>query len=91
MYTPATIKWIPLELLVLEYCVKNTELTYKEIGQKLKVSKKSVEGHRDAIFKKLGVHSKAELVKYAIQNGLVSLEVNLENGKKFFSDGEIEL
>jgi DNA-binding NarL/FixJ family response regulator len=46
----------------------------KEIGFHLNLSAKTVESHRWKIMNKLGVHSVAELTKYAIREGLTSLE-----------------
>ncbi|HKZ58209.1 MAG TPA: response regulator transcription factor [Thermodesulfovibrionales bacterium] len=46
----------------------------KEIAYSLKVSIKTIETYRQHIMEKLGVHSVAELTKYAIRAGLTSLE-----------------
>ena len=46
----------------------------KEIASRLYISPKTVESHRRRIMKKLGFHSIAELTKYAIQEGLTSIE-----------------
>jgi DNA-binding NarL/FixJ family response regulator len=46
----------------------------KDIAEKLHVSVKTVETHRRQIMEKLGLHSIAELTKYAIRTGLTSLE-----------------
>jgi DNA-binding NarL/FixJ family response regulator len=46
----------------------------KQIASHLSVSVKTVETHRRQIMKKLNVHSIAELTKYAIREGLTSLE-----------------
>jgi two-component system response regulator NreC len=48
------------------------ELTTKEIASTLYISHRTVENHRNNIMKKLGIHTKVGLVKYAIQTGLVS-------------------
>lgn len=45
--------------------------TNQEIAERLLVSKKTVETHRANIFTKLHVHTRAELVRFAIQNGLL--------------------
>ncbi len=45
-----------------------------QIADHLCVSAKTVEAHRKQIMDKLGIHSVAELTKYAIRQGLTSLE-----------------
>ena len=45
-----------------------------EIASLLQVSVKTVETHRRNVMNKLGVHSVAELTKYAIRAGLTSPE-----------------
>jgi two-component system NarL family response regulator len=45
-----------------------------QIGQQLHISTRTVETHRRNIMKKLGVHSVAELTKFAIREGLTSAE-----------------
>jgi DNA-binding NarL/FixJ family response regulator len=46
----------------------------KEISRHLHVSVKTVETHRKHIMDRLGLHSVAELTKYAVREGLTSLE-----------------
>lgn len=48
--------------------------TTKQIGQRLHISPKTVEGHRLRLMSKLNMDSVAKLTKYAIQEGLTSLE-----------------
>jgi two-component system response regulator NreC len=48
--------------------------TTSQIADNLYVSTKTVEAHRKQIMDKLGIHSVAELTKYAIRQGLTSLE-----------------
>ncbi len=50
-----------------------TELTYKEIAQKMKVSPRTVDNYRDALFLKLSVKSRIGLAMYAIKSGIVTL------------------
>ena len=48
--------------------------TVKEIASHLAISVKTIETHRQQIMSKLNIHSVAELTKYAIREGLTSLE-----------------
>jgi two-component system, NarL family, response regulator NreC len=45
-----------------------------QIADNLCVSVKTVEAHRKQVMNKLGIHSVAELTKYAIRQGITSLE-----------------
>jgi DNA-binding NarL/FixJ family response regulator len=49
-------------------------LSTRQIADRLEVSIKTVETHRQQIMNKLDLHSVAELTKYAVREGLVSLE-----------------
>ena len=42
-----------------------------EIGESLSISPKTVARHRENIMKKLNLHSRTELVKYAIRKGII--------------------
>jgi DNA-binding NarL/FixJ family response regulator len=59
------------EVLQLMAEGKNTN----QIADSLFVSVKTVEAHRKQLMNKLDIHSVAELTKYAIRQGLTSLEV----------------
>ncbi len=48
--------------------------TSAETGQQMHISIKTVETHRRNIAQKLGLHGTAELTKYAIREGLTSLD-----------------
>jgi DNA-binding NarL/FixJ family response regulator len=48
--------------------------TSREIASMLFISLETVMGHRTKIMEKLGIHNKAELIKYAVRKGIVSLE-----------------
>lgn len=45
--------------------------TSREIAEELVISVKTVERHRENIMNKLDIHSRVELVKYAIKRGLI--------------------
>ena len=49
-------------------------LNNRQISLKLELSHKTVARHRERIMSKLGLHSRTELVKFAIRTGLISLE-----------------
>ncbi len=50
-----------------------TEMTYKEIADKLHLSPRTVDGYRDALFQKLELKTRTGLVIYAIKNGIVQV------------------
>lgn len=50
-----------------------SDLSYKEIGEKMFVSARRVEDHRNVLFEKLKLRSRVGLVMYAIKNGLVEI------------------
>jgi DNA-binding NarL/FixJ family response regulator len=47
-----------------------SEKTYKEIAEEMHLSPKTIDGYRDALFKKTGSKSRVGLVIYAIKKGL---------------------
>ena len=50
-----------------------TELTYKEIAEKMFCSSRTVESYRDSLFVKLGVKTRVALALYAVKAGLHKL------------------
>lgn len=48
--------------------------TSREIAEELVISAKTVDRHRENIMNKLDIHSRVELVKYAIRRGLIQPE-----------------
>lgn len=62
----------PREREVLEHIVNGK--TSPQIAEVLSLSVKTVEWHRSNLMSKLGVHNTAELVRYALQHGLVAGE-----------------
>lgn len=59
------------ELSFLKLCC--TEKSYKEIADDIGVSPRTVDGYRDALFRKLNVCTRVGLVLYAIKNELVNI------------------
>lgn len=50
-----------------------SELSYREIAEKMFVSPRTVDDYRQSLFNKLKVHSRVGLVMYAIKNGMVEV------------------
>ena len=50
-----------------------TEMTYKEIADKMFLSPRTIDGYRDDLFEKLNLKTRVGLVMYAIKNGIVQI------------------
>ena len=50
-----------------------TEKSHKQIAEEMRLSPRTVDGYRDALFKKLNVNTRVGIALYAIKNGLVQL------------------
>ena len=50
----------------------STDMTYKEIAQKMNLSPRVIDGHRDTLFDKLSVKSRVGLAIYAVKTGIVT-------------------
>lgn len=50
-----------------------TELTYKEIGEKMFCSSRTVESYRNSLFEKLGVKTRVALALYAVKTGIYKM------------------
>jgi DNA-binding NarL/FixJ family response regulator len=61
----------PREREVLTYIAEG--FTNREIAEALVISVKTVDRHRENIMQKLNLHSRVELVKFAIEKGLISV------------------
>ena len=68
----AVIKLNDREISFLKHTC--TELSYRDIADKMLVSPRTVDGYRDALFQKLRAKSRVGLVIYAIRNGIVDLQ-----------------
>jgi two-component system, NarL family, invasion response regulator UvrY len=51
----------------------SSEMTYKEIAQKMEISPRTVDNYRDALFIKLSVKSRVGLAMYAVKSGIVTV------------------
>lgn len=60
------------EINFLKYAC--SELTYKEIADKMCVSPRTIDGYRDAIFEKLQIKTRVALALYAVKHGIVELD-----------------
>jgi two-component system response regulator NreC len=61
----------PREREVLTYIAEG--YTNREIAEALVISVKTVDRHRENIMQKLNLHNRVELVKYAIEKGLITV------------------
>lgn len=61
----------PREREVLTYIAEG--YSNKEIADTLVISVKTVDRHRENIMRKLNLHNRVELVKYAIEKGLITI------------------
>ncbi len=59
------------EIEVLKFFANGS--TYQEVAEELSISKKTVEGHKKAIYEKLQLKNQTDLVKYAIKHHIVEL------------------
>jgi two-component system, NarL family, invasion response regulator UvrY len=59
------------EMQFLHLCC--TELTYKEIAEKMQTKPRTIDGYREEVFSKLNIKSRTELVIYAIKARLITI------------------
>ena len=59
----------PREREVLDWTAKG--MTAREVGKALEISSNTVERHRANIMSKLGLSNRAQLVRYAVENGFL--------------------
>ncbi len=51
-----------------------SEMTYREIADRMFLSPKTIDGYRNSLFEKLNAKSRVGLVMFAIRNGIVRLD-----------------
>lgn len=59
------------EQQIIQLCAAGKRV--KAIAEELNISKRTVEAHKANIFNKLGLKSTAEVVKYALERGIINL------------------
>jgi two-component system response regulator NreC len=69
--TPVLEDLTPREREVLTHIAEG--YTNREIAENLVISVKTVDRHRENIMQKLNLHNRVELVKYAIEKGLINV------------------
>ncbi len=69
---PSTDQLTPREREVLQLVAEG--LASKQIAARLNISVKTIDSHRHQIMERLNLHSVAELTKFAVREGLSSLE-----------------
>ena len=62
------------ELEFLKFCC--SDLTYKQIADKMHLGKRTIEGYRQSLFTKLEVKSRTGLALYALKLGIVPMNEN---------------
>ncbi len=62
----------PREAEILQWIAEG--YTSPQIAQRLSISHRTVDTHRTRIMQKLNIHNIAGLVKYALRNGLATLD-----------------
>lgn len=70
--SPSLEALTPREQEVLTHIAEG--LTNPEIAELLVISAKTVDRHRENIMRKLNLHNRVDLVKYALKHGLIALE-----------------
>jgi DNA-binding NarL/FixJ family response regulator len=61
----------PREIEFLTHCC--SELNYRQIGQKMNLSLRTVDGYRESLFRKFNVKTRTGLVLSALKNGIIEL------------------
>lgn len=65
------IKITEKEIIFLKLCA--SEMTYKEIADKMGLAARSVDNYRQALFEKLEIKSRVGLVLYALKSNIISV------------------
>ena len=65
-------KFSEQEISIMKLCYSG--LSYKMIADKLDLSINAIKGSMDNMYKKLKIHTRIELLKFAVENGIVLLD-----------------
>jgi two-component system response regulator NreC len=57
---------------IIELCRDGLQI--KEIADRLNVSPRTIDAHKNSIYRKLGINNTVELVQYALKTGIVKME-----------------
>jgi DNA-binding NarL/FixJ family response regulator len=61
----------PQECKIIELC--SLGIPAKQIADRLAITSRTVEHHKQNIFEKLGIHSTVEMVQYAVKHGIIRI------------------
>ena len=67
-----TSEFTAQERQIIELCGQG--LSARKIAKKLFITHRTVEHHKQNIFEKLDIHSTQELIRYAVNNGIIKIE-----------------
>ena len=70
--TKITLEFTTQERQIIELCGQG--LSAKKIAERLYITHRTVEHHKQNIFEKLGIHSTNELIQFAIKSGIIRIE-----------------
>jgi len=71
--TEVTTEFTNQERAIIEFCKEG--LHSKHIAEQMCISHRTVENHKNNIFRKLGIKTTVEMVQYAIKNGIIQLDI----------------
>jgi len=55
---------------IISFCRDGLQI--KEIADRMNLSPRTIDAHKNNIYRKLGINNTVELVQYALKNGIVS-------------------
>lgn len=74
----------PMEWRTIQLSCESPDMGWAEIAQEMNVTTDSIHGFRDSVFRKLGVHSRAGLIKLALTEGFLPFEQQINDGELFY-------